>query len=64
MTHPSRRPDTVRRSLLVAGAILAATVVTAIGLEGATAAHAVTLCAVSTGVTQSATTLTGTRAGR
>ena len=45
----------------IRGGILAGTVIIAIGLlSGATGAHAATLCAVSTGVTQTATTVTGT----
>jgi hypothetical protein len=52
--------NTLRASLLVASAILASTMVLAMGLSGASAARAATFCAVSSGVTQNTTNVTGT----
>lgn len=60
MPHSSRSPNIVRRSVLGASAILAGTVVLAMGLIGPTVAQAAVDCVVSFGVTQTATTVTGT----
>lgn len=60
MTHLSHAHNTIRGSLLVASAMLAGSMALAMGLTGASAARAATFCAVSFGVTQTATSVTGT----
>ncbi|MDX6718658.1 MAG: hypothetical protein QOJ63_912, partial [Solirubrobacteraceae bacterium] len=62
MPHPSRPCRFVGRSVLVAGAVLAATVALATGLNSPSAARADSICVVSFGVTQTTTTVTGTAA--
>jgi Ca2+-binding RTX toxin-like protein len=59
MSHPSHAHNMLRASLLVS-AILAGSIVLAMGLSGASAARAATFCAVSSGVTQTTTNVTGT----
>jgi Ca2+-binding RTX toxin-like protein len=60
MNDPSHAHNTIRGSLLVASAILAGSMALAMELSGASAARAATFCAVSSGVTQTATSVTGT----
>jgi Ca2+-binding RTX toxin-like protein len=60
MTHLSHAHNTIRGSLLVASAMLAGSMVLAMELTGASAARAASFCVVSSGVTQTATSVTGT----
>lgn len=63
MTRLFHAHNAIRDSLLVASAMLAGSMVLAMELTGPGAARAATFCAVSSGVTQTATSVTGTAGG-
>jgi hypothetical protein len=60
MIHLPYAHNTTPGGLLVASAMLAGSMVLAMALTGVSAARAATFCAVSSGVTQTAASVTGT----